>query len=360
MILDVKDGLGRAWGGVFQHIIIEVQNDLLFSNASGRINIVGSDAGGGGLEGRVQIAAESAGEFAGDRIPIIRSVDRDSGEIVRGQRRVYQRILDGQRGEVGVACVKGDRDLDHEVHAVISTHAGAGGGLIIDAGSEVRRIVAHLLDDHGSGLGFHSDRIGCGGGEFSAVCIDLNGMIAHNASKNGHRRIDLAVRRRGARQHQIEARRKVKRGGSCSRRNGARYFLCRGKVIPRGTRLEQFGVLGKIALQVGGRQSGEPVVQSSGGSTLFPFKKSLERGVVSKAAVIAAVLDHAIGRNGIVRHHAFKGHGGIRHRGGRESGGRQADGQHKRQKECAEFSQMLFHSVLPFFFYSLFLSSQIV
>lgn len=216
------------------------------------------------------------------------------------------------------------------------------------AGNEVGMIIAHLLDDRGSGLGFHSDRIGCGGEEFSAACVDLNGMIAHNAGKHSHRRIDLAVCRRGAGQHQIEARRKVKRGGSCSRRNGARYFLCRGKVISRSTRLELFGVLGKIALQVGGRQRGEPVVQRLAGSALFPFKKSLERRVVSKAAVIAVVLDHAIGRDGIARHHAFKGHGGIRHRGDRKSGGRQADGQHKRQKECAEFSQMLFHSVLPF------------
>ena len=189
MILDVKDGLGRAWGGVFQHIIIEVQNDVLFSSG------IGSDAGGGGLEGRIQIAAETA---VGR---IIRSVDRDSGEIVRGQCSVFQCILDGQRGEVGITCVKGDRNLDHEVQAVISTHAGAGGGLIMGAGNEVRQIVAHQLGDHGSGLGFHSDRIGCGGGEFSAACVDLNGMIGHNASKNGHRRIDLAVRRRGARQH---------------------------------------------------------------------------------------------------------------------------------------------------------------
>ena len=338
MILDVKDGLRRACCGVFQQIIIEVQNDVLFSTG------IGSDAGGGGLECRVQIA----GECAGGRI--IRSVDRDSGEIVRGQRRVFQRILDGQRGEVGITCVIGDRDPDHEVHTVISTHARAGGGLIMGAGNEVGMIIAHLLEDRGSGLGFHSDSIGCGGGEVSAACVDLNGMIAHNAGKHSHRRIDLAVCRRGAGQHQIEARRKVKRGGSCSRCNGARYFLCRGKVISRSTRLELFGVLGKIALQVGGRQLGEPVVQRLAGSALFPFKKSLERRVVSKAAVIAAILDHTIGRNGIARLYAVKGNGGIRHRGGRKSGGRQADGQHKRQKECAEFSQMFFHSVLPFFF----------
>ena len=60
-------------------------------------------------------------------------MDRDSGEIVRGQRRVFQRILDGQRGEVGITCVIGDPNLDDEVQAVISTHAGAGGGLIIGA-----------------------------------------------------------------------------------------------------------------------------------------------------------------------------------------------------------------------------------
>ena len=350
VILDVKDGLGQACCGVFQQIIIEVQNDFLFSTG------IGSDVGGGGLECRVQILA---GKCAGARI--IPPMDRNSGEIVRGQRRVFQRILDGQRGEVGITCVIGDPNLDDEVHAVISTHAGAGGGLIMDAGNEVRRIVAHLLDDHGSGLGFHSDRIGLGG-KLSAACVDLNGMIAHNADKHSHRRIDQAVRRRGARQHQVKARRKVNKLGEIfSRRNGARHLACRGKVIPLGICLERFGVLSKIVLQVGGRQLGEPVVQRLAGSTLFPFKKSLERGVVFKAAIIVFVLDHAIGRDGIARLYAFKGNVGVRHRGGgRKSGGRQADGQHKRQKECAEFSQMLFHSVLPFFFCILTLFPKIV